>query len=53
MAIMIKENISVLFVVARLKLLLMSTMAKRDKVALDVIKYSTVTLAEWLAFVSS
>ena len=51
MAIMIKENISAQFVVGRLKLLWMSTMVKRDDVALNAIKYLTTILTKGLIVV--
>ena len=46
MAIMIKENISALIVVAQLIFLWMNTMVKRDEVALDAIKYLTNNLTK-------
>lgn len=46
MAIMIKENISALIVVAQLNLLRMSAVAKKDEVALDAIKYLTNNLTK-------
>lgn len=48
---MIKENISALIVVARLNLLWMNIMVKRDEVALDAIKYLTTILTKELTIV--
>ena len=48
---MIKENISALIVVARLNLLWMNIMVKRDEVALDAIKYLTTILTKELIIV--
>lgn len=52
MAIMIKENIFALFVVARLKLLWVSPMTKRDEAVLTVIKYLTTIHTKELITVS-